>query len=268
VDALFSDMHAYLADAGVSGVKVDCQAGVGLVGSSIGGGPAAAATAHRALEDSIAAHFADNHAINCMCHSTENIYRWRDTAVARASDDFYPTDRASHIPHLAACAFNGLFLSPLALPDWDMFSSRHVAADIHAAARAVSGGPVYVSDAPGSHSFDLLRRLVLPDGTVLRAALPGRPTRDSLLRDVMRDGTSLLKVGAGAGPCAARELQHRDCGAHAGHRTGRHPQGGFASVPLRGQRLKRLQLCASCRRATGLAPPPPHPPPPLCRCGT
>jgi raffinose synthase len=69
----------------VSGVKVDCQAGVGLVGSSIGGGPAAAATAHRALEDSIAAHFADNHAINCMCHSTENIYRWRDTAVARAS---------------------------------------------------------------------------------------------------------------------------------------------------------------------------------------
>lgn len=51
-----------------------------------------------------------------MCHSTENIYRWRDTAVARASDDFYPTDKASHIPHLAACAFNGLFLSPLALP--------------------------------------------------------------------------------------------------------------------------------------------------------
>lgn len=32
-----------------------------------------------------------------------------------------------------------------------MFSSRHVAAEIHAAARAVSGGPVYVSDAPGSH---------------------------------------------------------------------------------------------------------------------
>ena len=32
------------------------------------------------------------------------------------TDDFYPTDRASHIPHLAACAFNGLFLSPLALP--------------------------------------------------------------------------------------------------------------------------------------------------------
>ncbi|KAL4431159.1 hypothetical protein ABPG75_006415 [Micractinium tetrahymenae] len=193
-DLLFKDMHAYLADAGITGVKVDCQAGVGLVGSRMGGGPAAALRAHTALEDSIAANFADNHAINCMCHSTENIYRWRDTAVARASDDFYPTDRASHIPHLAACAFNGLFLSPLALPDWDMFSSRHVAADIHATARAVSGGPVYVSDAPGSHSFDVLRKLVLPDGTVLRALLPGRPTRDTLFADVLRDGASLLKI--------------------------------------------------------------------------
>jgi hypothetical protein len=193
-DLLFNDMHSYLAAAGISGVKVDCQAGVGLVGSRLGGGPRAALQVHTALEDSISANFGDNHVINCMCHSTENIYRWRDTAVARASDDFYPTDRASHIPHLAACAFNGLFLSPLALPDWDMFSSRHVAADIHAAARAVSGGPVYVSDAPGSHSFDVLRKLVLPDGSVLRALLPGRPTRDTLFKDVMRDGNTLLKV--------------------------------------------------------------------------
>lgn len=36
------------------------------------------------------------------------------------ADDFYPSDKASHIPHIAACAYNGLFLSPLALPDWDM----------------------------------------------------------------------------------------------------------------------------------------------------
>jgi hypothetical protein len=71
--------------AGISGVKVDCQAGVGLVGSRVGGGPSTALRVHTALENSIAANFAGNHAINCMCHSTENIYRWRDTAVARAS---------------------------------------------------------------------------------------------------------------------------------------------------------------------------------------
>ncbi len=53
---------------------------------------------------------------------------------------------------------------------------------------------MYVSDKPGQHDFALLRRLVLPDGGVLRAALPGRPTRDCLFCDVLRDKRTLLKV--------------------------------------------------------------------------
>lgn len=65
---------------------------------------------------------------------------------------------------------------------------------LHGMARAVSGGAVYVSDKPGQHDFTLLRRLVLPDGYVLRAQLPGRPTRDCLFADVLRDYRSLLKV--------------------------------------------------------------------------
>ena len=65
---------------------------------------------------------------------------------------------------------------------------------MHATARAVSGSSVYVSDFPGLHDFDLLKRLVLRDGRVLRATLPGRPTRDSLFCDVLRDNTSLLKA--------------------------------------------------------------------------
>ncbi|KAL5197001.1 hypothetical protein ABZP36_000513 [Zizania latifolia] len=47
---------------------------------------------------------------------------------------------------------------------------------------------------PGNHNFELLRKLVLPDGSVLRARLPGRPTRDCLFSDPARDGASLLKI--------------------------------------------------------------------------
>lgn len=47
--------------------------------------------------------------------------RWSDTAVARASDDFYPKDPASSKPHISTCTFIGLFLAPLVQPDWDMF---------------------------------------------------------------------------------------------------------------------------------------------------
>ncbi|GLC45302.1 hypothetical protein PLESTB_000307100 [Pleodorina starrii] len=191
---LYNAMHRYLADSGVDGVKVDCQAGVGLIGSAMGGGAALSATYQASLESSVAHHFRSNHVINCMCHSTENIYRMTATAVARASDDFYPRDPASSHPHIAACAFNSLFLGALLQPDWDMFHSRHPAARLHAVARAVSGGPVYVSDKPGDHDFSLLHSLVLPDGSVLRCDLPGRPTRDCLFVDVLRDGKSLLKV--------------------------------------------------------------------------
>jgi raffinose synthase len=73
--ALYGAMHSYLASSAVDGVKVDCQAGVGLVGSALGGGPAAAREFQAALEESIATHFPGNHAINCMCHSSENFYR-------------------------------------------------------------------------------------------------------------------------------------------------------------------------------------------------
>lgn len=44
------------------------QAGVGLVGSALGGGPTLSRNFHAALEDSVAMNFQDNHVINCMCH--------------------------------------------------------------------------------------------------------------------------------------------------------------------------------------------------------
>ena len=69
----------------MTGVKVDCQAGVGLVGSALGGGPSLAAQYHSALETSVAQHFPGNHCINCMCHSTENFYRW-ETLLAGEVD--------------------------------------------------------------------------------------------------------------------------------------------------------------------------------------
>ena len=70
-----------------------------------------------------------------------------------------------------------------------MFQSTHPDAELHAAARAISGGPVYVSDAPDAHSAALLRSLVLPDGSVLRCEHGAKPTRQSLFDDPNADGT-------------------------------------------------------------------------------
>ena len=68
----------------------------------------------------------------------------KQTAVVRASDDFYPRDPVSHTIHIASVAYNSVFLGEFMLPDWDMFHSIHPAGDYHGSARAISGGPVYV----------------------------------------------------------------------------------------------------------------------------
>lgn len=59
----------------MDGVKVDCQSTLDMIGSSLGGGAALAAEYHTALEDSVATNFPGNSCINCMCHSTSDLYR-------------------------------------------------------------------------------------------------------------------------------------------------------------------------------------------------
>lgn len=54
--------------------------------------------------------------------------------------------------------------------------------------------PFCASDKPGNHDFEILRKLVLPDGSVLRAKYPGRPSRDCLFIDPVMDGKRYLDI--------------------------------------------------------------------------
>ncbi|XP_040988012.1 probable galactinol--sucrose galactosyltransferase 1 [Juglans microcarpa x Juglans regia] len=190
----YNELHSYLASAGIDGVKVDVQNILETLGAGHGGRVKLARNYHQALEASISRNFSDNGIISCMSHNTDGLYSAKRTAVIRASDDFWPRDPASHTIHIASVAYNTIFLGEFMQPDWDMFHSLHPMAEYHAAARAVGGCAIYVSDKPGHHDFNLLKKLVLPDGSILRAKLPGRPTRDCLFSDPARDGKSLLKI--------------------------------------------------------------------------
>lgn len=194
VFGFYDNLHKYLAWAGVDGVKVDVQCILETLGAGLGGRVELTKQYHQALDASISRNFPDNGCIACMSHNTDALYYSKQTAVVRASDDFYPRDPVSHTIHIASVAYNSIFLGEIMQPDWDMFHSLHPAAEYHASARAISGGPIYVSDKPGNHDFDLLKKMVLPDGSVLRARLPGRPTADCLFTDPARDGVSLLKI--------------------------------------------------------------------------
>ncbi|XP_065874401.1 probable galactinol--sucrose galactosyltransferase 2 [Euphorbia lathyris] len=190
----YNDLHSYLASSNVDGVKVDVQNLTETLGSGYGGRVTLTRQYQQALEQSVTRNFRGNNLICCMSHNTDSIYSSRKSAVARASEDFMPSEPTLQTLHVASVTFNSLLLGEIVVPDWDMFHSKHDTADFHGAARALGGCAVYVSDKPGDHDFEILKKLVLPDGSILRAKCAGRPTRDCLFVDPVMDGKSLLKI--------------------------------------------------------------------------
>ncbi|KAL1323407.1 hypothetical protein HN51_033757 [Arachis hypogaea] len=190
----YNDYHSYLASCGVDGVKVDVQNVIETLGSGRGGRVSLTKWYQEALEESIAKNFKDNNLICCMSHNSDSIYSSKKSASARASEDFMPGKPKLQTLHIASVSFNSLLVGEIFVSDWDMFHSKHDTAEFHAAARAIGGCAVYVSDKPGNHDFEILKKLVLPNGSVLRARFAGRPTRDCLFKDPVMDGKSLLKI--------------------------------------------------------------------------
>ena len=220
------------------------------------GGSTLAARCHAALEASVSSNFGDgNRCINCMCHSTEALFAQATTSAVRASDDFYPNDAASHSTHIFQCAYNSVMLASFAWPDWDMFQSDKGCGALHAAARAVSGAPVYVSDAPGAHSAEVLARCVLPSGRVPCASQPALPCRDCLLRDTARDGATASRCTAST---ARRALRARPRAAMTtptawgwwAPSTSRAPAGTCRRAGTCGTRASWSPCARQCVRAT------------------
>ncbi|KAH7857612.1 hypothetical protein Vadar_014538 [Vaccinium darrowii] len=190
----YSDLHSYLASSSVDGVKVDVQNLMETLGSGLGGRVSITRQYQQALDESISKNFKENNLIACLCHNSDSIYSSKKSATARASKDFMPNEPTFQTLHIASVASNSLLLGEIVVPDWDMFHSNHSTADFHGAARAIGGCAVYVSDKPGKHDFKILKKLVLPDGSILKAKYARRPTRDCFFQDPVMDGRSLLKI--------------------------------------------------------------------------
>ncbi|GEM_PF-408217 len=175
----FHDNAAYLRSCGVDGLKLDGQGYLEAYTADHGGRVSVSRKMREAVEGAVHVHLEGN-VIHCMAHPAELIYHSASTVLYRSSPDYYPDKAESHGKHIFNNALFSLWFGEFVHPDWDMFQTQHEAANLHAVARALSGGPVYVSDKPGHHDAALLAKLVLPSGEVLRPADPALPTRDCL----------------------------------------------------------------------------------------
>lgn len=197
----YDDFYRFLSSCGVDGVKTDAQYMLDTWVS-----PQVRRELTNAYLDAwtLASlrHFGGR-VISCMSQTPQILFhaqlpRNRPPVVYRNSDDFYPPDPASHPWHVWANGHNALFTQHLnVLPDWDMFQTGGGEyAGFHAAARCVSGGPVYITDVPGQHDVGLIRQMtgLTPRGrtVVFRPSVLGR-TMDAY--NAYED-PALLKIGA------------------------------------------------------------------------
>ena len=149
------------------------------------------------IETAVAEVF-DGAVINCMGMPSECMFNRPDSAVSRCSDDFQPENRAWFTKNILQCAFNGILQGQFYVNDWDMWWTDDGQAKKNSLCRAVSGGPVYVSDKLGRTNPEILRPVCLPSGRLLRPDESATPTADCLTGDPRTNG-KLFKVRNRAG---------------------------------------------------------------------
>lgn len=194
----FRDWYEYLRREGIDFVKVDGQSAIKNHYMDDIPVSHAARETHKALEGAASAYMGGR-LINCMGMAMENILGRQGSALSRNSDDFVPDNPTGFAEHLLQNVYNAPYHSMFYECDWDMFWTFHQDAAKHAVLRAVSGGPVYVSDRIG----DTIREAVMPlcyeDGRLLRMERPALPSADCMFADPLKEGlvklTNLAECG-------------------------------------------------------------------------
>ncbi|MDB4865709.1 MAG: hypothetical protein JWR03_42 [Cohnella sp.] len=182
--------HSFLKKKGIDFVKVDGQSSVFNFMKYYRSVGEAARAAHTALEASVGLHF-NRTIINCMGMGAENIWNRQMTSVSRNSDDFVPQEERSFQEHALQNAYNSLYHGQFYWGDWDMFWTINPDSLQNGVLRALSGGPIYISDPVGRTDPDQIWPLIFRDGLIVRGDQPGMPTADCLMINPTEDKVPL-----------------------------------------------------------------------------
>ena len=199
----YNDFYSFLANSRIDSVKTDAQ----FLLDEIASAPARRSLINSYLDSWTISQlrYFGGRAISCMSLAPPIMFHSqlptnRPQLLLRNSDDFYPNEPASHPWHIFCNAHNALLTQHLnVIPDWDMFQTAHSWGPFHAAARCVSGGPIYITDVPGEHDIGLIHQMTVETTTertrILRPNIVGKTTHVY----TGYDENALLKVGTFVG---------------------------------------------------------------------
>jgi hypothetical protein len=104
-----------------------------------------------------------------------------------------PEDRKWFVQHLIQCSFNAFAQGSIYTGDWDMWWSDDAQAKKNSVLRAISGGPIYVSDKLDRSIRDIIMPTAFSDGRIIRLKNHCLPTADCMFEDAENNG-KIFKV--------------------------------------------------------------------------
>ncbi|WP_158972749.1 Sip1-related alpha-galactosidase [Paraglaciecola sp. L3A3] len=126
--------------------------------------------------------------LNCIAQPNINSLQTKHSALTRSSPDYNQTDKNKNKSNTYQSFANHLWMGQTVWGDLDMFHT-HDKRDVNsmAIARAISGGPVYISDEPSKVIPEVLYPFAYEDGKLLRTAAPATLLPESFFIHPFRD---------------------------------------------------------------------------------
>ncbi len=186
IEKYYDLQHGFYKDCGIDFMKVDYQSHLRWyekLAMPIG---MAASNLHNAIEKANDKYFGGQ-LINCMGMATENFWN-RKSAICRFSGDFMPENRKWFAGHIMQCSYNSIVQGSVYYGDWDMWWTDDTQAMKNSVIKAMSGGPIYISDTLDRSVKEVIMPTVYSDGRIIRLNTPAQPSPDCLFSDARENG--------------------------------------------------------------------------------
>ena len=173
--------------------------------------PVAIVSQHAQSLESAALELSDG-LMNCFCLDMLSLMNTKHSATSRVSVDYLLNNEAKAKSHLLQSYQNTLWMGQAVWPDHDMFhSSDKFCGQMMAVSKAMSGAPIYLSDAPVDFQDKLVLPLSYSDGELLRPLAPAVPLPESVMLSALTTPQAYRVVAPlphGAAAFVAYNLMH------------------------------------------------------------
>lgn len=122
--------------------------------------------------------------LNCISQSNVNVFNTKHSVISRSSVDIKLNLPKENMKRTIQSFANNMWWAEVLVGDFDMYHTNNKeTAQYLTVARAISGGPVYISDEPSHFDKEVIDPMIFKNGKIIRTLAPAVPLPQSLFSD-------------------------------------------------------------------------------------